>query len=66
MQVFLDGRLATKGGTQKGIKTTPFVMIGRCDHPGQGSQYFQGSLSDLRIYKRVLKSEEIESLAKGS
>jgi RNA polymerase sigma factor (sigma-70 family) len=66
MQVFLDGRLAAKGGTQKGIKTTPFVMIGRCDHPGQGSQYFQGSLSDLRIYKRVLKSEEIESLAKGS
>lgn len=66
LQAFVDGSLSAKGEAKTGVKTTPFFMIGRCDNPAQGTTHFlQGSISDLRIYNRVLRPEEIESLSKG-
>ncbi|OAI50292.1 hypothetical protein AYO44_05760 [Planctomycetaceae bacterium SCGC AG-212-F19] len=70
LAVYVDGVLsATTSTGVKGLKTTPFYSIGRKEvFPGPLADkpmlYFQGLLSDVRFYNRVLAAAEIEAVAK--
>jgi RNA polymerase sigma factor (sigma-70 family) len=64
--VYVDGLLSGSSVSGQGIKTTPFYCIGRMEITGADKPaYFRGALAEVRIYKRVLTSEEIQPLAKG-
>lgn len=64
VQVYLDGQLSTRGKLKPGTKTVPIDTIGKWYHPDHRvTLYFQGDLSDLRIYRRLLMPEEIRRLA---
>jgi RNA polymerase sigma factor (sigma-70 family) len=69
LQVYVDGKLSAASETAaKGGKTTPFFYIGRQElFPVSSPKpvlYFQGQLSELRFYDRVLSAGEIEVLAR--
>jgi RNA polymerase sigma factor (sigma-70 family) len=64
INVYLDGSWNAKGPSQAGVKTSPFFTIGRIENVSLGKEiFFQGSLSDLRLYSRLLAAEEIRKLA---
>jgi RNA polymerase sigma factor (sigma-70 family) len=62
--VYVDGVLDVKSPSTPGIKTAPFASIGKLENPSLGKDlFFQGSVSDMRFYTRVLSAEEIRKLA---
>ncbi|OAI45957.1 hypothetical protein AYO44_12205 [Planctomycetaceae bacterium SCGC AG-212-F19] len=65
--VFVDGKLSgTTLTTAIGPKTSPFFSIGRKEvipEQTKPAYHFQGLLSEVRFYNRVLKPEEIAALA---
>jgi RNA polymerase sigma factor (sigma-70 family) len=66
LQVYVDGVLSGSSVSGLGIKTTPFNCIGRMEvQAADRPAYFRGALAEVRIYKRVLTSDEIQPLAKG-
>src|SRR5262249_25296786 len=68
LEVYIDGKLdATTLTAATGPKTTPFSSIGRKEvvpEQTKPAYFFQGSLAEVRFYNRVLKPEEIATLAK--
>jgi RNA polymerase sigma factor (sigma-70 family) len=64
VQLFVDGQLSARGKLKPGVKTIPIDSIGQWYHPDHRvTPFFQGDLSDLRIYRRLLTPEEIRRLA---
>lgn len=63
-KIYLDGLFDVRAATVDGIKSSPFRTIGRIENSGVGRPlFFQGSLSDLKFYRVVLKADEIRKLA---
>jgi RNA polymerase sigma factor (sigma-70 family) len=63
-KVYLDGSFDARAATVAGIKATPFRTVGRIENNAVGRPlFFQGSLSDLKFYRVVLKADEIRKLA---
>jgi RNA polymerase sigma factor (sigma-70 family) len=62
--VYLNGVLDAKQVSTAGVKISAFASIGRMDNISLGRElFFQGSLSDMRFYNRVLSADEIRRLA---
>jgi glucose/arabinose dehydrogenase len=61
VQVYVDGAL-NAATSETGIKTTPFFSIARIEDTAGSPAYFNGSLDDVRIYKRVLTAQEVQNL----
>jgi RNA polymerase sigma factor (sigma-70 family) len=61
--IYVDGAFNAQAASRAGTKVTPFFTIGRIDNASRKELYFQGSLSDLKLYRGVLSAEEIRKLA---
>ncbi|MEW5800221.1 MAG: LamG domain-containing protein [Bacteroidota bacterium] len=61
-RVFMDGKLESSmdiGGAAGSIESNGSLRIGASNNNGTISQYFNGSLDDIRIYNRALTENEI-------
>jgi len=61
-QVFVDGEANDSRISEEGLKSKPFRSFGRLEDSAAVHKYFQGALDELRIYRRVLTSDEVKMI----
>ncbi|WP_414837803.1 LamG domain-containing protein [Candidatus Nanosalina sp. VS9-1] len=66
MQIFVDGKKKGEASTTAGTVDTSDPIgeqvLGIYDYGGSNEAYFNGKISDVRIYNRVLSSVEVQQL----
>src|SRR5262249_13025531 len=63
VRLYVDGAFQATAISGHGIKTCALTEIGRLVDRNRTTFYFNGALSDLRLYSRVLTAQEIQVLA---